>query len=191
MCSLASSWLLTNRWNSVASIAEQTSQRLGQKEQGLFHYPLLKTSGFSGNMQLSFSTRIDSDLALRHLLKNSGGAKSGLLNFSRSTIYLKAHIPKKHWKGKGWKEFWKILTVNCFLLTPFTLLPVCMLQACSTTGTVWRGCCSWSSIQHMGRTDQGPGAEGLQKQLAGWADLIELTLPPFSALTFAEGCCLL
>lgn len=36
-----------------------------------------------------------------------------------------------------------------------------------------------------------PRAEGLQQQSADWADLIELTLPSFAALTFAGGCRLL
>lgn len=43
-------------------------------------------------MELSCSTRVDSDLALSLLLKKSGGAKSALLNISRSKVYLKVHI---------------------------------------------------------------------------------------------------
>ena len=70
----------------------------------------------------------------------------------------------------------------CFSPSPFL-----DAAACSTMRTGWRGCCSYSSIQHTGRTVQRPGAKGLQKHLAGWADLIELTLPSFTALTFAEG----
>lgn len=100
-------------------------------------------------------------------------------------------IFNKHWTGEGWKQFWEVLMTSCFLLIPFPHLPAWMLQAGSTVGTGWRGCCSYNSMQRTGRTVQGPGAEGLQKQLAGWTDLIELTLPSFPALTFAEGCHLL
>lgn len=50
-----------------------------------------------------------------------------------------------------------------------------------------RGCCPYSIIQPPHRTVWGPGAEGLQKQLVGWADLVELMFPSFPAITFVEG----
>lgn len=151
---------------------------------GLCHCQLLKASGFAVNMKMSCRIRIDSDLALGLLLETSEGAKSGLPNFISSQVRLQVHTPKTAQGGSGKSS-------GRFSWSAASSLPLfrISLSGCCRLRVPWgQGCCSYSSIQSMSRTAQGPEAEGLQQQLVGWADLIELTLPSFPALTSAQSC---
>lgn len=146
---------------------------LGRRNWGHFSPSSLKTSGFSGNVELSCSTRIVSDLALILLLKNQGVPSLGFWTWAGVrciSMFIFPASTEKGRAGNGAGRFlWSAVSSLTLLLTS---LP---------------GWCSYSTIQPPRRTAWGPGAEGLQKQVVGWADLVELMLPSFPALTFAES----
>lgn len=85
-------------------------------------------------MDTSCSIKIDSHLALSLLLEKSEGAKSGLLNFSRSKVHLKVHVPKTL-QNEDLETVLGDSHDQLLPLYPFPHLPVWMLQADSTMGT--------------------------------------------------------
>lgn len=120
MCSLASSWLLTDWQDSVASDPEQAPRNWGH-----FAPKVSKLQGFLGIW--SWAEAQELVQIWLSAFWRIRGAKSGLLNLSRSKVYLSVHIPNKHWKGEGWKRRWDVPVISCFLLNPFPHVSAWML----------------------------------------------------------------